>query len=85
LLRAYSGEQHINIGTSQDVTIQELAELVCEVVGFAGGIATDTTKPDGTPRKLMSSERLKELGWEPRVPLRDGIEQTYRWFLENRT
>jgi len=83
LMRAYSGDRHINIGSGEDITILALAELVSEIVGFEGKITTDTRKPDGTPRKLMSSERLRALGWKPRIPLREGIEQTYRWYREN--
>jgi len=83
LMQAYSDDRHINIGSGEDLTILALAELVCEVVGFAGRIVTDTSKPDGTPRKLLSSERLGNLGWKPRISLRDGVEQTYRWFVEN--
>ena len=81
LLQAYSGNQHVNVGSGEDLTILELARIVCEVVGFEGRIVTDTSKPDGTPRKLMSSERLQDLGWKPSIPLREGIEQTYRWYL----
>jgi GDP-L-fucose synthase len=83
LLKAYSEVEHINVGSGEDITIRELAELVCDVVGFEGEIAPDTTRPDGTPRKLMSDARLKALGWAPRIALRDGISQTYQWFLRN--
>lgn len=81
LMQAYSGAQHINVGSGDDLSIRELAEIVCEVVGFKGEIISDTSKPDGAPRKLMSSDRLRRLGWAPRIPLRDGIEQTYSWFV----
>jgi GDP-L-fucose synthase len=83
LLKAYSEVEHINVGSGEDITIRELAELVCDVVGFEGEIVPDTTRPDGTPRKLMSDARLKALGWAPRIALRDGISQTYQWFLRN--
>lgn len=83
LMRGYSDDRHINVGSGDDLTILALAELVCEVVGFEGSIVTDTSKPDGTPRKLLSSERLEKLGWKPRISLRDGVERTYRWFIEN--
>lgn len=83
LLKIYSEAEHINVGSGEDLTIFELAEIICDVVGFDGTIVCDTTKPDGTPRKLMSSARLKELGWAPRIPLREGITQTYRWFQEH--
>ncbi|MGH6924852.1 MAG: GDP-L-fucose synthase [Propylenella sp.] len=84
LMQEYSGAGHINVGSGEDLTILELAKLVCAVVGFKGRIVHDTTKPDGTPRKLMSGERLKALGWTPRIPLKDGIADTYRWYLEQR-
>ena len=80
----YSGPL-VNIGTGQDVTIRELAQTVMEVVGFKGQIVYDASKPDGTPRKLMDSSRLRALGWQPRIALRDGISETYRWFCSQRT
>ncbi|MGX6648993.1 GDP-L-fucose synthase [Maricaulaceae bacterium MS644] len=83
LLKNYSGADHINVGFGEDVTILELTEMVCDVVGFDGAIVKDESKPDGTPRKLMSADRLRELGWTPSIPLRDGIASTYQWFLEN--
>jgi GDP-L-fucose synthase len=85
LMQNYSGASHINVGSGEDMTILELTKLVCAVVGFKGRIVHDTTKPDGTPRKLMSGERLKALGWTPRIPLRDGILETYRWYLAQRS
>jgi len=81
LLRNYSGDDHINIGSGSDVTILELARLVCDAVGFEGEIERDTAKPDGTPRKLMSSARLEAMGWRPRISLREGIADAYRHFL----
>ena len=83
LMQSYSASEHVNVGSGEDLTILALAELVCEVVGFKGRIVTDASKPDGTPRKLMSGERLRQLGWTPKISLRDGVEQTYRWYLEN--
>lgn len=83
LLGAYEGEQHINLGFGADLTILELARLVCDVVEFDGAIEHDLDKPDGTPRKLMSSARLRALGWQPSIALRDGILATYRWFLDH--
>ncbi|KAF3517827.1 hypothetical protein DY000_02063793 [Brassica cretica] len=83
LLENYSGLEHVNIGSGQEVTIKELAELVKEVVGFEGKLGWDSTKPDGTPRKLMDSSKLASLGWTPKVSLRDGLRQTYEWYLEN--
>jgi len=84
LLEHYDGDEHVNVGTGHDVSIQELAGIVAEVVGFRGPIAWDTTKPDGTPRKLLDVSRLRDLGWEPQIGLREGIASTYRWFLSNR-
>ncbi len=84
VLKHYSGYEHVNIGSGEDVTILELAETVCEVVGFNGEIVKDTSKPDGTPRKLMSADRLREMGWAPKIGLKDGIAQTYQWFLANK-
>ena len=83
LLKSYSGDLHINVGSGTDVTILELAQMICRIVGFTGTIEHDLTKPDGTPRKLMSAERLRALGWAPSISLEDGIASTYRWFLEN--
>jgi GDP-L-fucose synthase len=83
LLKSYSGELHINVGSGTDVTILELAQLICRIVGFTGAIEHDLTKPDGTPRKLMSAARLSAMGWAPSISLEDGIASTYRWFLEN--
>lgn len=77
----YSEDEHINVGSGEDLTILELAEQVCNVVGFEGAIVTDTSKPDGTPRKLMSAAKLTALGWRPRTPLADGIAKSYRSFL----
>ena len=83
LLKAYSGEQHVNVGSGEDLTILELAQTICQVVGFEGEIVCDTSKPDGTPRKLMSAAKLRAMGWAPRIGLREGIERTYAWFLES--
>jgi GDP-L-fucose synthase len=80
LMRGYSDEQFINVGTGEDLTIRELAELVADVVGYTGTITTDPSKPDGTPRKLMDVSRLHALGWRHRIELRDGIATTYAWF-----
>lgn len=82
LMDHYSGEDHINVGTGTDVAIGELAALVCRAVGFEGEIRFDTSKPDGTPRKLMDVGRLATLGWQASTPLPEGLEAVYRWFLE---
>jgi len=83
LMKSYSDSQHVNIGSGEDLTILEITRMVCEVVGFKGEIVRDESKPDGTPRKLMSSERLRASGWSPAIPLRQGLESTYAWFLEH--
>jgi len=84
LMQGYSGEEIVNVGVGHDLTIAELANLVREVVGFTGEIVYDAAMPDGTPRKLLDVSRLTGLGWRPRIALRQGIEDVYRWFLENR-
>jgi len=81
LLQNYSSEEHVNLGSGEDLPIIELAQLVCEVVGFSGTITTDTSKPDGTPRKLMSGAKLAGMGWRPRIGLREGVEHAYAEFL----
>lgn len=83
LAKTYSGDQHVNIGYGNDVTILELARLVCNAVGFEGDIVTDASKPDGTPRKLMDSSRIARMGWRPQIALATGVSSVYRWFLEN--
>ncbi len=84
LIEEYDSPEIINVGCGEDVAILELAELICEVVGFRGKLVFDRTKPDGTPRKLMDTSRLTALGWKPRIPLGDGIRQTYEWYLRER-
>ena len=84
LLEHYDSPEIVNVGCGQDMTIRELAELVCDVVGFAGTLEFDKTKPDGTPRKLLEMTRLTKLGWQPKISLREGIKSTYEWFLKNR-
>jgi GDP-L-fucose synthase len=83
LLENYDSPEVINIGLGEDVTIRELAETVCEVIGYQGTLAFDPTKPDGTPRKLLDSQKLNSLGWKPKIPLRDGIRNAYEWYLAN--
>lgn len=82
LLRTYSGEIPINVGSGEEVTIRELAELVARVVGFAGTLEFDASKPDGTPRKLLETSRLRDIGWSASVSLEDGLRQTYAWYQE---
>ncbi len=77
----YAAEQHLNVGTGEDISIRELAELICDVVGYEGDVVFDTSMPDGTPRKLLDVTRLKELGWKPSLSLRQGIEETYSWLM----
>lgn len=82
LLRHYSGEEHVNVGSGTEVTILELATLIAEAVGWDGRFVFDRTKPDGTPRKMVDVGKLTQLGWRAKTPLRDGIAGTYRWFLD---
>src|SRR5690554_1000779 len=83
LLKNYSGHEHVNVGSGEDISILELAQLVSTVVGYQGEIIRDTSKPDGTPRKLMDASVIRGLGWSPRIGLEQGIADTYKWFLEN--
>lgn len=83
LLEKYDSSEIINIGCGEDISIRELAELICDIVGFEGQLAWDDTKPDGTPQKLLDVTKLQNLGWRPTILLRDGIAQTYEWFLKN--
>jgi GDP-L-fucose synthase len=83
LLEKYDSPEIINVGCGEDISIRELAELICDVVGFDGELAWDKTKPDGTPRKLLDVSKLRALGWAPTIPLRDGIARTYDWFQKN--
>jgi GDP-L-fucose synthase len=76
--------EFVNIGVGEDITISELVEIIKEIVEFKGSIKYDTSKPDGTPRKLMDVSRLKELGWKARITLKDGIKETYEWYLQSR-
>lgn len=84
LMKSYSDAPPINVGSGEDLTILELAELIAEVVGFKGNVLKDASKPDGTPRKLMNADRLQSLGWRPSISLRDGVAQTYEWFIQNK-
>jgi GDP-L-fucose synthase len=82
LTKSYESEEIVNIGVGEDISIRELAELVKDITGYQGEIVNDTSKPDGTPRKLLDVSRLHALGWQASIPLREGIEKTYRWFLD---
>ena len=83
LLEEYDSPEIVNIGVGEDVTIRELAELIAEILGYRGKLAFDSTKPDGTPRKLLDVSRIHSLGWRARIPLPEGIRQTYAWYLEH--
>ncbi|MDN5869440.1 MAG: GDP-L-fucose synthase [Nitrococcus sp.] len=85
LMKGYSASEHVNVGSGADVSIRQLAETIRGVVGFAGRITADTSKPDGTPQKLMASTKLEDMGWQSTIGLESGISSTYRWFLENAT
>ena len=80
LMKVYSGSEHVNVGSGEDLTILELTRLVCDVVGFAGEIALDPTKPDGAPRMVMSADKIRALGWRSSIGLREGVSSTYAWF-----
>jgi GDP-L-fucose synthase len=82
-MQQYDEAEYINVGTGEDVTIKELAETISRVIGFMGDTVWDTTKPNGTPRKVLNVDKIKALGWEPKITLRDGIEKTYQWYKEN--
>jgi GDP-L-fucose synthase len=84
LLENYDGDVALNVGTGEDVTIKELTELIADVIGFEGEILWDDTKPNGTPRKLLDVSKIKALGWEPKIGLREGIQSTYQWYLANK-
>lgn len=83
LLKTYSDASHINVGSGKDLTILELTQLICDVVGFKGELVQDLTKPDGTPRKLMDVSRLLATGWTPKYELRDGLANAYAWYRDN--
>jgi GDP-L-fucose synthase len=84
LLKEYSGAEHVNVGVGEDISIAEAAAAIARVVGFLGRFVLDGSKPDGTPRKLMDSSRLRGMGWRPTTTLDEGLAATYRWYLENR-
>lgn len=84
LMLNYSEEIHVNMGTGKDISIGELAEVVKEVIGYKGEIVNDLSKPDGTPRKLLDVSKLEATGWKYKIELKEGIEKTYKWYLENK-
>lgn len=83
LMLNYDSPEIINVGVGEDIPIRELAQMIAEITGFRSGIVFDPSKPDGTPRKLLDDSRLKALGWKPRISLREGIHQTYQWYLQS--
>src|SRR5437867_3624448 len=83
LLEKYDSPEIINVGCGEDISIRELAELICDVVGFRGELKWDRSKPDGAPRKLLDISKIKKLGWQPTISLRDGVARFYEWFLDN--
>jgi len=84
-MERYDSEEIINIGTGEDVTIKELAEMIVEVTGYKNDYEWDTSKPNGTPRKVLNVDKMKSLGWEPKIALREGLESTYEWMKNNRS
>ena len=83
LMNHYNSAEIINVGVGEDITIKELAEMVKEIVGYTGKLTFNTTKPDGTPRKLLDVSRLQQAGWKAKIDLKSGIKTTYEWFLHN--
>ena len=83
-MERYDGDGFLNVGTGEDLTIREIAALVADIVGYVGEFVFDSTRPDGTPRKLLDASRLEALGWRARIGLREGVADTYRWYLEHR-
>lgn len=85
LMRDYSDESHVNVGVGSDLTIRELAESIQAVIGYEGRLVFDTSKPDGTPRKLVDTQLINSLGWHARIPLQEGLHDAYRWFVDHYT
>lgn len=83
LMKVYSHHEHVNVGSGEDLPIEELAQLAVKVVGFEGELTKDSTKPDGTPRKLMSAEKIRALGWKPSISLEQGLRDVYAWYTAN--
>ncbi len=82
-MQNYNEPEHINVGAGEDMTIKELAQTIADVIGYDRDINWDTTKPNGTPRKVLNIDKIKSLGWEPKIGLREGIEKTYEWYKKN--
>jgi GDP-L-fucose synthase len=82
-MQKYDEEGHINVGTGEDVTIKKLAETIADVIGYKRDINWDTTKPNGTPRKVLNVDKIKSLGWDSKIGLQEGIEKTFKWYKEN--
>lgn len=82
LMNEYSGEEHVNVGTGTDISIKELAQLICKVIGYNGKLVFDTSKPDGTPKKLLNVSKINSLGWKAATDLEEGIRKTYKWYSE---
>jgi GDP-L-fucose synthase len=80
LIKTYSGEEHVNVGTGVDVSIKDLAEAIVRVIGFKGQLIFDHSKPDGTPRKLLDVSKLRDLGWTAKTPLEQGLAKAYEWY-----
>jgi GDP-L-fucose synthase len=83
LMQNYSGEEHVNVGSGVDLPIKELAQIICQIIGYKGAIVHDSSKPDGTPRKVMDVSKLARLGWTPKISLEDGIARVYDWYLKD--
>ena len=83
-MQTYSDGGIVNIGVGKDLAIAELAQIIKQVVGYKGRIEYDSNKPDGTPRKLVDISKIQNLGWQAKIPLIEGVERTYQWFLNNR-
>jgi GDP-L-fucose synthase len=81
-MQKYNEPEHINVGTGEDVTIKDLSKIISIIVGYEGWIMWDDSKPNGTPRKVLNVDKIKSLGWEPKIDLREGIEKTYEWYLK---
>ena len=84
-MERYDSEEIINIGTGEDITIKELAEMIVEVTGYKNDYEWDTSKPNGTPRKVLNVDKVKSLGWKPKISLREGLESTYEWMKNNKS